>query len=162
MANPIKHVAILLFVTRSLFAHDIHVSVSEIELSESTVEITIKTFIDDLQLALGLTPGEDLPANYTSAEELIESYLNKKVKLIINGKIEVLKIKRMDSSLDQSVWISLEKLNLNDRIRTISINSDFLTEQFKDQSNLLNLKNGDHKEYVSLNRKKTNHEFQIR
>jgi hypothetical protein len=149
-------------VGRSLFAHDIHVSVSEIELSESTIEITIKTFIDDLQLALGLTPGEELPANYTSAEELIESYLNKKMKLSINGKMEVLKIKRMDSSIDKSVWITLEKMRPSHPIKTLHIDSEFLIEQFSDQANLFNLKNGDQKEYVNLNRKKNNHEFQIR
>ena len=51
--------------------HDIHVSVCDIELEDKNIEVTLKTFLDDLQIAVGLTPGEELPEDYSSAEELI-------------------------------------------------------------------------------------------
>ena len=40
--------------------HDIHVSICEIEMSGEQMEVTLKTFLDDLQIAVGLVPGEEL------------------------------------------------------------------------------------------------------
>jgi len=51
---------LLLFIgSMSLTAdHDIHIGVCDIKIEDTSVEVTIKTFIDDLQIAVGLEPGQ--------------------------------------------------------------------------------------------------------
>ena len=153
-------VLIILFVTNSLCAHDLHVSVCDIELQDETVEITFKTFLDDLQLAMGLHPGEELPETYTSAEEMIENYIQSSIRLDIDGEEKQLKIETLDAS-QESVWITMV-LNVNNTSpKQLQIESTFLTEVYNDQTNIINLKKGDKKKSFILNKKKNLVNYEI-
>ena len=95
----------------SLSAHDIHVSVSDIIFKDKTVEITIKTYLDDLQLAMGLEPGAALPAGYSSAEELIGLYIQEQIQFSIDNKEIPLIPSEIDASND-AVWITIKIENV--------------------------------------------------
>ena len=132
--------------------HDIHVSICEIDIENEAVEITIKTFLDDLQIAVGLTPGEAIPEGYTSSDELIKSYLSDVFALSVNKKKVTLTIDDISAAQD-AVWITIEG-KLDDHIKSIGLDNSFLTELYRDQTNLVHIKvNGEKKSYT-LNKKK--------
>lgn len=135
--------------------HDIHLSVCEIALKKSKLELTIKTFLDDLQLAVGLTPGEDLPPNYTNAEDLIALYISKRFQIDVAGK--PIKFQLTDISAGpESVWLSLvSNEDFNEFPTDIKLRNDFLIEIFNDQTNLVKFKMGSSKKEFILNRTKT-------
>ena len=145
---------ISLFFSTALSAHDFHVSVFEIERSEEIVEITFKTFLDDLQIAVGLHPGEELPESYTSAEEMIAEYIRETVSLKINGEERELVIEQFDAS-QEAVWISFKFTEHNLDSKSLKLESTFLTEVYNDQTNIIHVKNGKkNKKSFVLNRKK--------
>ena len=140
--------------------HDIHVSICEIEVLSQKVEITVKTFIDDLQLAVGLTPGEEVPDDYTSAEEMIEMYLKESMVFSLSNNLLDLKIDDISAS-DDAVWITLTADIVQSPSSMLSFSSTFLTEIYDDQTNIVNIKINDQKKTFSLNKKIKNirHEF---
>ena len=133
--------------------HDIHVSVLEIDLEEQKIELTLKTFLDDLQIAVGLTPGEEVPSDYTSAEELISEYVMTSVQLAIDG--QQLELLEEDiSASTEAVWITYKaKVDKKDP-SNIVLNSTFLTEVYDDQTNLVNINHAGSKKSFILNQKK--------
>lgn len=153
-----KSILIVILFTSSLvslFAHDIHVSVCDIRLNNKTIDITIKTFLDDLQIAMGLVPGEQLPNNYSSAEEMIGKYLMDQMKLSIDGINLPLVPSEIDASND-AVWITIRIENVDiESGQEITWKSTFLNEIYDDQTNIVNIKKDDKKEVFALSRKKT-------
>lgn len=118
--------------------HDIHVSVTDIEISDDGgVEIVVKVFIDDLMQSMGLEMGAELPDNYTSSDDLINQFLNNNLDIKINEK-------ELTYTLDDTapstpaVWITLIGKTADD-IKTIEINNKILIDQFDDQSNMINV-----------------------
>ena len=138
-----KIILIILLLTNSipsLFAHDIHVSVSDIKLQDNAIEITIKTFLDDLQVAMGLVPGEELPNEYSSAKEMISKYLADQVNLSINDIDFPLIPSEIDASSDV-VWITIKIENIDiHSIQALTWKSTFLNEIYNDQTNIVNIK----------------------
>lgn len=135
---------LLLFFTWSIFLapHDIHVSVTDIDISGDKVEMTVKTFLDDLQLAVGLTGGQDVPANYTSAEDLISEYLIDEISIKIDTMVVQMGIDEISASPD-AVWISLSAEVPEGYIaksRAIEVRQSLLTKIYDDQKNLINIK----------------------
>lgn len=134
--------------------HDIHVSVCDIEVEGSQIEITFKTFLDDLQSAMGLIPGEDLPARYTSSDEMISDYILSTNNLKINDKNGQLTIVSIDASAD-AVWITIKSNEVSDEIIKLEWSSTFLTELYDDQTNIVNIKHDGKKKIFTLDDKKT-------
>ena len=83
--------------------HDIHISVTEITVNQSSIEVVSKIFLDDLQAAMGLVPGEELPENYKGSNELIQEFVNENLVLKINGKAFPLTLSGTTSALP-AVW----------------------------------------------------------
>lgn len=137
--------------------HDIHVSICEIDVLEDRLELTLKTFLDDLQLAVGLTPGAELPEDYTSADELIASYIHQSIKIGYDNALLPLEIKDIAASPD-AVWITITTSRpMKDR--KLSLTTTFLTEIYNDQTNLVNIKHGKKKDSFILNGKKRQVQF---
>ena len=145
---------LLMAVLLPLQEHDIHVSVCDIEVEGSQIEITFKTFLDDLQLAMGLVPGEDLPDRYTSSDEMISDYILSTNTLKINDKKGQLIISSIDASAD-AVWISIISNEFADEIINLEWSSTFLTELYDDQTNIVNIKHAGKKKIFTLDDKKT-------
>lgn len=157
----LKSFMLLLYImTFPLEDHDIHVSICDIEVHQEKVEITVKTFIDDLQIAVGLTPGEEVPDNYTSANEMITSYIENSMILSLSKEDVHLEITDISASND-AVWITLSANNVTPMTGTLSFSSSFLTEIYDDQTNIVNIKIADEKKTFSLNKKTKNitHDF---
>lgn len=140
--------------------HDIHVSVADIEIEDQTIEITMKTFLDDLQLAMGLTPGEEIPDSYSSSDEMISNYILTTTSLALDGEDTLLNISSIDAAAD-AVWITIEVRQTDPIFQSLEWTSTFLTDIYDDQTNIVNIKfNGKRKVY-SLNRKKSLVEFKL-
>ena len=135
--------------------HDIHVSVCEIDLKEEKGELLLKTFLDDLQMAIGLVPGEELPEDYTSADEMIDSYIQKSIKLTVGGEGVPLVLEDISTSGIEAVWITyrLDK-TLDSPLEELKIENSLLTEVYNDQTNLIKVSYGDRRKTFTMDRKK--------
>lgn len=143
-------------------AHDIHVSVCDINIEDGKVEVVLKTFLDDLQQAIGLVPGEELPEGYTSSDEMIMNYVRENLKFS-DQKIGLpLVLVEMSASIE-AVWITLSMEMPGSAIpANLEVSNSFLTEIYKDQTNLVNLRNGGKITSVAMNRKKKTASLLIR
>lgn len=130
--------------------HDIHVSVCDIELKQASIEVTVKTFIDDLQIAVGLVPGEEVPADYTSADEVIAKYLSSTISLHLDDQMIDLKVDDISASND-AVWITLTSGTLAYDNGSLDLDYSLLTELYNDQTNIINIRHKETKETFSLN-----------
>ena len=135
-------------------AHDIHVSVCDINIEDNEVEIVLKTFLDDLQIALGLTPGEELPDDYSSSEAMIIEYVQEKIRFSSGNMDYSLQLEEISASME-AVWISMKMTGVSDDVPAeIEVNNSFLTEVYRDQTNLINLRKDGVVKSVAMDRKK--------
>ncbi len=134
--------------------HDIHVSVTDIEITQDgKISVTSKIFFDDLQLAMGLQPGEELPKNYTNADQLIAKFVNKNLKLKL-GK-EGIKLQYLKSQASMpAVWASLSGYGKFDD-RELVIENRIMTDIYEDQMNMVNITYKGKKQSHALNVKNT-------
>ena len=136
--------------------HDIHVSICDIrdKSDKGKVELSVKIFYDDLLNAVGLKIGEELPENYTSADELINEFILENIKVAING--EKKEMKYIESfSYPPAVWTTME-IDHQSTINDITIENTVLLNLFDDQTNMVNIKlAGEKKKAFALDRKKT-------
>jgi hypothetical protein len=139
------------FFTLLLALHPIHVSVCDISATNSgKVELSFKIFYDDLQSAMGLTPGGELPKKYKGADQLIETFINKNFAFYINGKKTTLKYEGSFSN-PPAIWTEMTVIGVKaDEIKTIEIDNRIMTSLFDDQTNLVNLHILDKKESTAL------------
>lgn len=145
-----------------LSAHDIHVSVSDIIFKDNAVEITIKTYLDDLQIAIGLEPGAPLPEGYSSAEELIGLYIQEQIQFSIENKTIPLIPSEIDASND-AVWITIRIGNVDIKsIKELTWNSTFLNDTYDDQTNIVNIKKDGKRDVFSLSSRKTSLTYTVR
>lgn len=122
----------------SVNEHDIHVSVTDIELSaDGKVEVVVKVFLDDLMHSMGLEMGAELPDNYTSSDDLVNKFLENSLKLKVNG--ETLEYVLEDTTPSSpALWITLTG-ETSDAIKTIEVDNTILIDLFDDQSNMINV-----------------------
>ncbi len=151
-------VTVILYVILSLSApplHDIHVSVTEIIPTDNHLNVTVKIFFDDLQIALGLEPGAELPAHYSSSDEMIASYLSEHLHLTINGKSSNLIYISSDAG-PQAVWcqLSCENVDINN-INSVSLFNNIFTEIYDDQDNIVKWVSMGNNKQMLLDEKKT-------
>jgi len=121
-------------------SHDIHLSITEITIdNEGQMDINIRIFLDDLMLACGLIPGEPLPSDYSSADELIEHYLRQQFRVYVDEKLINYKYKTSYSD-DMAVGIELMIAEHTSELNSqYVIRNTILLEQFDDQLNLVNI-----------------------
>ncbi len=148
-------IALLLNVSYS--EHDIHLSICDIEIKEDHISLTLKTFLDDLQLAVGLVPGAEIPKNYSSADEMIAKYISTSIHIQLGDQPVTFVLEDISGSVD-AVWITV-RVDKNKQSGKLKFTSSFLTELYKDQTNLVNVRNGKEKKSFILDKKK--HEFEV-
>ncbi len=151
-----KYYLLMLFfgLSQGLSAHDFHVCVVDIDIQDNGIEITIKTFLDDLQEAIGLKPGQELPAGYSSSDELISTYLKDKIIAVIDGKGLEFILQSVDASTE-AVWITVQIKDIDPTARKLTLTNTFLTEIYNDQTNIVNIKKNGKKKVYALSNKKT-------
>lgn len=117
--------------------HDIHVSNTEIKKTAAgDLEIIVRIFYDDLQLAMGLQPGQALPNKYRNADELIEKYLQTSLKWTFDGKVVKPRYIKSKAALP-AVWVYLEVSNPLAGAKEIRLDNRILLDQFDDQVNMV-------------------------
>lgn len=146
-------------LTSGSVVHDVHVSVLEVTSDEDAIDVSIRIFVDDLLGVFGLVPGEELPEKYSSADELIKSYLKDHLKIKLDGKKQELTYIESNAVMP-AVWIDLriDQVNISS-LSTIEIHNSVLLREFKDQLNMVNVRIGDIKESVGLDKNKSTVSF---
>ncbi len=144
------------------FAHDLHLSKSEINYNSTnqSIEITLHLFIDDLELALSEEEHTDLfictKKESEYAEEYMAGYISDKMLINIDGQPYNPNFLGKESSDDlQGVWCYLEitEIPIPEKVE---VEIDFFNELYSDQKNVLNIKlDESSKEYYLLNKKNT-------
>lgn len=135
--------------------HDIHVSVSDIDIQDDNVQMVVKTYLDDLQKAIGLEPGSEVPEGYTSAEQMIGEYIMQTISIKVNERVLELNIDDLSASQD-AVWITLSSTEAFSILpKDLVLESTFLLEVYDDQTNVINVKWPTGKNSLMLKGKKT-------
>lgn len=138
-----------------LFLHPIHVSVCDVTQKNDAVELTFKIFFDDLQTAMGLIPGEELPEKYSGADALIKDFILKHFKIKVNGKPAELHYKESYKAMP-AIWTEMTISNIRaSELKTLEIDNGIMVDLFKDQTNIVNVNLKNQKKNFALNTKST-------
>jgi hypothetical protein len=138
--------------------HDIHVSLCELKWNEesSAFEVSIKIFIDDLELALGkegvsgLSIGSAREA--ANANEEIARYLQQHFKIEIDGVLLAPQFLGKEVSEDfQAIWCYVEFPGHASEGKKCTLSNDILLELYDDQRNIMDIRmSKSHKAYTIL------------
>ncbi len=119
----------------ALSPHKFYVSLFEINQGEESLEITLKTFVDDLEMALG----EKLEAS--SFDSLHEKYLLNHFSLRVNG--QPLQVSFLGSEMDENDlmvrWTYIE-VPFRGRVNSLEVETNYLTDVLPDQVNIIQFK----------------------
>lgn len=134
--------------------HPIHISVSEVryDLASQKLQVAIKIFADDLELALKDFGYSELKIGASNesplADEAIVKYLNQKFQVSLNGNIKQGDMLGRELSEDLiAVWCYLE-YNVPPS-GNLSIRNEVLIETYDDQKNIMDIKmNSSHRDSV--------------
>lgn len=125
------------------FFHPLHLSVTEITLDEKEkeLEIMLRVFTDDLELAIRNAKKDETlnllkPAN-TNTDKLAWEYLQGRFKFSIDGKAQ--SVKYLGHEADEDVLIFYIQVQPVKKFKSIDITNSILTELHDDQSNLINM-----------------------
>jgi hypothetical protein len=149
----------LVFSTISVFSHPFYVSICQIDFNRESqsLEISVKTFADDLLLALEkegasklfLGEGKENPA----ADNLISKYLKSRLQIKVNGKKGEMKWIGKEMETD-AVWSYLEIDHIS-ALKEIEVNCTLLTEIYDSQNNIIQINLGGNIKSMLLDKKKT-------
>ena len=135
-------------------AHKFHTSFAEAEYNarEQSLEITLRTFPDDLENILSRRGGKSVSLDRKKeAEPLLAAYLQETFKLK-DAKGETLKLSwvGMDAGAD-SAWLYFEA-KMPEGFAGAQLSDSFLFDLYEDQVNLVNLKQDERKQSLSYKR----------
>ena len=137
--------------------HDIHLSLCELRFNESTAsfEVSIKIFIDDLELAMSKNGVKGLkigtPAEDPLSDEHIAAYLNKHFYIDIDGAR--LKANFLGKEFTEdliAVWCYVE-FPAPPAAKKCLLSNSILLDLYDDQRNIMDIRmNSKHKDYTIL------------
>jgi hypothetical protein len=141
-------------------AHKFHTSFAEADYNarERSLEITLRTFPDDLELVLRKRSGKSVRLDRKQeAEPLLIAYLQETFELK-NAKGETLKLSwvGMDAGVD-SAWLYFEA-RMPEGFAGAQLRNQFLFDLYDDQINLVNVKQDDRKRALTF---KNGDKFQL-
>jgi hypothetical protein len=127
-----------------VYVHPLHVSVTEIEFDQKSkaLEITMRVFIDDLELTLRNNlnhPELDLlnPGNGVSVDQMVRDYLKDHFRISLDNTPQ--KINYLGHEKESDAFIFYIEVTNVKKWKTISIHNDILMETHDDQSNLVHV-----------------------
>lgn len=127
-------------------AHEFHVSKCQIEYadSESSLQISMHIFIDDLEEALRQRGKDQLflctEKESEQAEQYLEEYLSDRFSILVNKQKRELEFVGKEISDDlAAVWCYLEIRDVNE-LKSLKISHKLLLEVFDDQKNVVSVK----------------------
>lgn len=126
-----------------ILAHPLHISVTEIALDpkEKELEIMIRVFTDDLEVAIQEMKNDETlnilkPGNST-IDKLAWEYLQPRFKISSDRVMQP--IKYLGHEIDDDVIIFYVQVESIENFETLSITNNILTELYDDQANLVNV-----------------------
>lgn len=134
--------------------HDLHLSVTEINAEGDQMEVVTKIFFDDLQMAMGLNPGDVLPDNYTSADEMIQQYIMDHLVIKVNDIQLTLELSESVALLP-AVWTTFKVTDyaFTDEVE-FSIENRIMNSLFDDQTNIVKIYFKDKRKDITFSGKK--------
>jgi len=163
MRPLIKYSWILLFAllpyqSESSADHAIYISVIEVDHDARTVRI--KTFSDDLMNGLkSIDKKIYLGADPCLLESPMLLYIQQYFRLSMNGKRLPLTI--LDCAIESDThWITL-KYDFEKEVNRLKIETDWLTDLFLNQQNIIKVKIGNQRQNGRLNASTTSFEYQF-
>ena len=128
-------------------AHDMHICLTELKFNEttSTFQVSIKIFIDDLELALSKEGTEGLfigtPKESGTADAFIEGYLNKHFKIDIDGNpLDMVFLGKEVSDDLQAIWCYVEFVAQPIHGKKCTLANDILFSLFEEQRNIMDIR----------------------
>ena len=144
MNDKIKHLVVYgIFLFGCLFAHPFHSSITSLKFNDNSrsIEITMRVFANDLEKTINqindLNMIIDNDDNKKDVDSLIFNYINKTIFLSINEKECELSWIGKEFETD-IVWLYLEILDVDKKIKKIISENRFLFSSFEDQLNIMN------------------------
>jgi hypothetical protein len=133
-------------------AHKFHTSFAEADYNakEASVQITLRTFPDDLEAVLGKRSGKAVRLDRKQeSEPLLIAYLQESFQLK-NAKGEIVKLSwvGMDAGVD-SAWLYFEA-PLPGGFAGAQLRNEFLFDLYEDQINLVNVKQDERKRALTF------------
>jgi len=134
----------IVFFANSLFAHPVHLTVTNIEYNtnDKKFDITIRLFVDDFEKILDTKYNTKLNLfkqnEAKNADFYIQNYITQNLKLKINGNFinEKKFILEKRSQEDITIWLTFS-VKYKQRIHSIEITNKLMTDLYRDQKNML-------------------------
>ena len=139
-------------------AHDVHISMCELKYNNeaSSFEVSIRIFIDDLELALTRNGTQVLqlgtPAEALQSDQLIAEYLNKHFGITADGVILKPEFIGKEVTEDlQAVWCHIQFRHKAASVSACTFHNSILLEVYDDQRNIMDIRMaGNQKDYAIL------------
>jgi hypothetical protein len=141
-------------------SHDFHVSLTTINYSaeESTYQITIKLFTDDLEKALNAEYSEEIVLSTQEFDQNVEAYVQSRFKLY-DDKGQRLNLAYLGKELEYDVtWVYVESVPAK-ASENLSVEITLLNEVFRDQSHIVHYYLGEKTSTALLDANKTKSRF---
>jgi hypothetical protein len=154
---------IMLFLFCSF--HPYYVSVTDIKYKEAekTLQISCRTFTDNLETALKKIYGKPVdilhPKDKADTEKLLVDYINKHLKIKINGKLQTLTFIGYEKE-EEAIWTYLEIKNVVVP-KTITIENTLLYEYLSQQINMVHIEVKDKKQSSKVTNPEKDLEFKF-
>jgi len=138
--------------------HETYLSVTEIEYNkdQKSLQIISRVFIDDFQNVLSKRYQKDISLSYKedlqNNQDIMEKYLDKKLKITIDGRLLDLKFLGSKFDADQIV-LFIESKNV-ESFKKVKVENLILTDLFDAQKNITHVKKGEEIESMLLSKAK--------
>lgn len=147
---------LLLVITCAFNAHKFYIGVFQIDYfkEKKSIQITTRLFIDDFEKVLHkkynkhfyITTKDEV----ADANLYVSKYLQEKLKIKVNNKNHPIEFLLKEQ--EENVLICYLRIKFSEKIKTIEITNNVLTEEFNEQQNLVHLNiNGNKKTLLFTN-----------
>ncbi len=151
--------SLFLFYSVAANSHPFYVSICQIDFNKEnqTLEISVKTFVNDLLFALKSAGAPELflgeEREDKKADDYIYDYLKRNLKIKVNGKPVTYSFIGKELETDV-VWSYLEVAGVPE-LNKIEVECSVLTEMFDSQSNIIQVNDGTGIRNLLLTKRKT-------
>ena len=141
--------------------HDIHISVTEMNIQDQDVEIAVKIFKDDLFVALlGHFDQKEIPEDVEHISLLVNQYVNDKLKISAQNRSIPISFVRIEPGFD-AIWSYFTVPSRELLSNSLTIENKLLFEIFDDQTNILNVQLEDVKKVITFGHQTPSRELEF-
>ncbi len=151
--------SLFLFCSVQANSHPFYVSICQIDFNKEnqTLEISVKTFVNDLLLALKNGGAPELfigeKRENAKTDDYIYDYLKRNLKIKVNGK--AVNYSFIGKELETDVVWSYLEIEGVAQLKKIEVECSVLTEVFDTQSNIIQVNDGTGIRNLLLSKRKT-------